>query len=52
MKLNKTEIIDRNESVTLMGPLLISDSSRHRAALSDLAVELAFRWMPGLFPEK
>ncbi len=33
--------VDRGESVGLMEPLLVSESSRHRAALTDLAVELA-----------
>ena len=32
---------DRGESVDLMEPLLVSESSRHRAALTDLVVELA-----------
>ncbi len=32
---------DRGESVSLMDPLLIPDTSRHRAVLTDLAVELA-----------
>src|SRR5438132_3855692 len=31
----------RGESVGLMEPLLISETSRHRAALTDLALELA-----------
>jgi Fic family protein len=34
---------DRGEAVSLMEPLLISDSSRHRAGLTDLALELAQR---------
>lgn len=34
-------IIDRGESITMMEPLLISSNSKHRAELSDLAVELA-----------
>ncbi len=34
---------DRGESVGLMEPLLISESSKHRTALTDLAVELAAR---------
>ncbi|WP_043739614.1 Fic family protein [Thioalkalivibrio nitratireducens] len=34
---------DRGESIGLMEPLLISESSRHRRALTDLAVELAAR---------
>jgi Fic family protein len=32
---------DRGEAVSLMEPLLIGDSSRHRGALTDLALELA-----------
>jgi Fic family protein len=32
---------DRNEAVSLMEPLLIGDSSRHRPGLTDLALELA-----------
>jgi len=35
--------VDRNEAVSLMEPLLIGDSSRHRADLTDLALELAQR---------
>lgn len=34
---------DRNESIGLMEPLLISESSRHRGVLNDLALELATR---------
>ena len=32
---------DRGESIDLMEPLLVGEGSRHRAALTDLAVELA-----------
>ncbi len=32
---------DRGESITLMGPMLLSPDSRHRGLLTDLAVELA-----------
>ena len=35
--------VDRNEAVSLMEPLLIGESSRHRAGLTDLALELAQR---------
>ena len=35
------EVIDRGEQPSLMEPLLISESSKHRGVLSDLAVELA-----------
>ena len=31
---------DSHEAVSMMEPLLISEGSRHRAALTDLAVEL------------
>jgi len=34
---------DRNEALSQMDPLLIGDTSRHRAALIDLALELAQR---------
>jgi hypothetical protein len=34
---------DRGESIGLMEPLLISESSKHRTARTDLAVELAAR---------
>jgi Fic family protein len=34
---------DRGESIDLMEPLLVGESSRHRTALTDLAVELAAR---------
>src|SRR6266446_4964241 len=33
--------VDRRDSTTLMEPLLIGETSRHRGALADLAVELA-----------
>ena len=36
-----TEVIDRDETVSLMEPLLISGASKHRGPLSDLALELA-----------
>src|SRR5690349_12154313 len=32
---------DRGETVTMMEPLLIGESSRHRSALTDLALDLA-----------
>jgi Fic family protein len=34
---------DRDETVSLMEPLLIGETSRHRASLTDLALELAQR---------
>jgi Fic family protein len=34
------EVADRDESVALMEPLLIGDGSRHRGALTDLALDL------------
>jgi Fic family protein len=40
---NTTPPEDRGEAVTLMEPLLVGESSRHRAALGDLAVDLAAR---------
>jgi Fic family protein len=33
--------VDRGENVTQMGPLLLSEDSRHRGALIDLAIDLA-----------
>jgi len=36
-----TELADREEAVSLMEPMRISDTSRHREELADLAVELA-----------
>src|SRR6201996_3489832 len=33
--------VDRGENVTRMGPLLLSEDSRHRGALTDLAIDLA-----------
>jgi hypothetical protein len=33
-------VIDRGEVVSLMEPLLISENSRHRASLTDLALDL------------
>lgn|ERR1700676_3430787 len=41
---NKADIspaIDRGEATSLMEPLLIGQGSRHRGALTDLAVEFA-----------
>src|SRR5271166_6487048 len=34
-------VADRDESIGLMEPLLIGESSKHRGALNDLALELA-----------
>src|SRR5437667_4071621 len=39
----KRAVQDRGESIGLMEPLLISEGSRQRAALTDLALELAQR---------
>jgi Fic family protein len=39
----KEAIADRGERIGLMEPLLVGEGSRHRAALTDLAVELASR---------
>src|SRR5436190_9106753 len=41
IKADIQSVTDRGESVGLMEPLLISETSRHRAALTDLALELA-----------
>jgi Fic family protein len=41
MKADIRPAADRGESTGLMEPLLISEDSRHRGALTDLAVELA-----------
>src|SRR6195256_1617029 len=40
-KAAKVAVKDRGESIGLMEPLVISDGSRHRGALTDLALELA-----------
>ena len=36
-------VIDRQETVALMEPLLIAEGSRHRGELTDLAIEVAAR---------
>lgn len=36
-------VVDRSESIGLIEPMLISENSRHRTALTDQAVELASR---------
>ena len=41
MKEDILEVIDREEAVTMMEPLLISGTSKHRGPLNDLALELA-----------
>jgi Fic family protein len=41
MKKDVFEMIDRDEAVSMMDPLLISGSSKHRGPLTDLALELA-----------
>jgi Fic family protein len=41
MKEDTLEVIDREEAVSLMEPLLISSTSKHRGPLNDLALELA-----------
>ena len=41
VKSDTKEVGDRGENVAAMEPLLISDTSRHRPQLNDLAVELA-----------
>jgi Fic family protein len=40
-KADKTAPADRGEAISMMEPLVISDTSRHRAKLADLALELA-----------
>src|SRR5216684_6447753 len=42
-KTDMRSAMDRGEPVGLMEPLLIAESSRHRADLTDLALELAQR---------
>ena len=39
----KPDVEDRGESIGLMEPLLVGESSKHRASLNDLTVELASR---------
>ena len=41
MKPDIAELPDRNEPISLMEPMRISTSSRHRASLADLSVDLA-----------
>ena len=41
MKADIGAVADRGEATTAMEPLVLSDGSRHRPALSDVAVELA-----------
>ena len=41
IKADMKSAIDRDESITIMEPLQISDSSSHRSALIELALELA-----------
>ncbi|ACB93971.1 hypothetical protein [Beijerinckia indica] len=36
-------VVDRGETIGLMEPMLVSESSKHRTALTDLAIELASR---------
>lgn len=43
IKADREAAQDRGENVSLMEPLLLSEESRHRAALTDLAVELGQR---------
>ena len=39
----KPDVEDRGESIGLMEPMLVGESSKHRASLNDLTVELASR---------
>ena len=43
MKADIGAVADRGEATTAMEPLVLSDGSRHRPALSDVAVELGIR---------
>lgn len=43
MKADIPAVLDRGEPVALMEPMLIRETSRHRGALTDLAVDLAAR---------
>ena len=43
IKADISEVIDRNETVALMEPLLIAQGSPHRGELTDLAIEVAAR---------
>jgi hypothetical protein len=40
IKADMQKVIDRGEQPSMMEPLLISQSSKHRGTLADLAVEL------------
>jgi hypothetical protein len=40
-KADMEAVLDRGESVGLMGPMLLAEDSRHRGALTDLALDLA-----------
>lgn len=41
MKADKKAAQDRGEPITMMEPLLVSETSKHRSALTDLAIDLA-----------
>lgn len=41
MKTDRTKLVDKKEQISLMEPMRISEASRHRGELADLAVELA-----------
>src|SRR5262245_35168498 len=43
IKADMSAVADGGESTSLMAPLLIGEGSRHRAELTDLAIELAAR---------
>jgi Fic family protein len=43
IKPDKNAAVDRNEKASLMEPLLVGETSRHRTGLTDLALELAQR---------
>ena len=42
-KADNFTVLDQGETIGLMEPMLVGGSSRHRTALTDLAVELAVR---------
>jgi Fic family protein len=40
-KTDISEVLDRHEAITMMSPMVLAEDSRHRAALTDLALDLA-----------
>ena len=43
MKADMEVVVDRGEMVSIMEPMLIGETSRHRGILTDLALEVAQR---------